>query len=118
MLCLLYLQIGWVTLDNASNNDTMMESLEQELKTLGIPFNRITHCIRYGDHFYSEIDKFCECFPHIINLGCQAVIKAIEVAFSNVNVTETFMDKVKKNPIARLQVLIRTVSVLFLFPLT
>ena len=42
MLCLLYLQIGWVTLDNASNNNTMMESLEQELKTLGIPFNRIT----------------------------------------------------------------------------
>ena len=49
MWCLLYLQIGWVTLDNASNNDTMMESLERELKTRGIPFNRITHRIRYGD---------------------------------------------------------------------
>ena len=64
MLCLLYLQISWVTLDNASNNDTMMESLERELKTQGIPFNRITCRIRYGDliTFIQRLTNFVDAF--------------------------------------------------------
>ena len=64
MLCFLYLQIGWVTLDNASNNDTMVESLERELKTRGIPFNRITRRIRYGDHitFIQRLTNFVDAF--------------------------------------------------------
>ena len=64
MLSLLYLQIGWVTLDNASNNDTMMESLERELNTWGIPFNRITCCIRYGEliTFIQRLMNFIDAF--------------------------------------------------------
>jgi hypothetical protein len=61
---MLYLQIGWVTLDNASNNDTMMESLERELKTQGIPFNRITRHIRYGEliTFIQRLTNFIDAF--------------------------------------------------------
>ena len=33
-------QISIVTLDNVSNNDTMMASLESQFKVLGIPFNK------------------------------------------------------------------------------
>ena len=33
-------QISMMTLDNASNNDTMMASLESQFKALGIPFNK------------------------------------------------------------------------------
>ena len=39
-------QIGWVTLDNASNNDTFMLKLEEELKRRGIPFDRVKNRIR------------------------------------------------------------------------
>jgi len=41
------LQIGWITLDNASNNDTFMSSLERELNARGIPFERDGNRIRY-----------------------------------------------------------------------
>jgi len=40
-------QIGWVTLDNASNNDTFMASLERELTARGILFDRVENRIRY-----------------------------------------------------------------------
>jgi len=35
------MQIGWITLDNASNNDTFMEALEPELQARNIPFDHI-----------------------------------------------------------------------------
>ncbi|KAJ6571335.1 hypothetical protein B0H19DRAFT_1346609, partial [Mycena capillaripes] len=34
-------QLGWVTLDNAPNNDTMMMFLESELNKHGIPFRKL-----------------------------------------------------------------------------
>jgi hypothetical protein len=40
-------QIGWVTLDNASNNDTLMYHLELLLRGRGIPFDRVQRRIRY-----------------------------------------------------------------------
>ncbi|KAJ3560535.1 hypothetical protein NP233_g10775 [Leucocoprinus birnbaumii] len=36
--CLGITNIGWITLDNASNNDTLMDSLKQQLHGQGIPF--------------------------------------------------------------------------------
>jgi hypothetical protein len=35
-----------VTLDNASNNDTMMEEVADELKALNIPFDMVGNRIR------------------------------------------------------------------------
>ena len=40
-------QIGCITLDNASNNDTFMASLERELNARGIPFEQVGNRIRY-----------------------------------------------------------------------
>ncbi|KIJ98154.1 hypothetical protein K443DRAFT_133552 [Laccaria amethystina LaAM-08-1] len=40
------IKIGWVTLDNASNNDTFMVSLERELRAHGIPFDHTKNRIR------------------------------------------------------------------------
>ncbi|KZP21834.1 hypothetical protein FIBSPDRAFT_663987, partial [Athelia psychrophila] len=34
-------KIGWITMDNASNNDTFMARLEVLLTTRGIPFDRV-----------------------------------------------------------------------------
>jgi len=44
--CLSYVQIGWVTMDNASNNDTFMSKLEEELKLRNIPFDKVSRRIR------------------------------------------------------------------------
>ncbi|KJA23886.1 hypothetical protein HYPSUDRAFT_114830, partial [Hypholoma sublateritium FD-334 SS-4] len=38
-------KIGWVTLDNASNNDTFMIALERELQARDIPFDHIENRI-------------------------------------------------------------------------
>lgn len=40
-------QLGWLTMDNASNNDTLMASLERELNARGISFDRVENRIRY-----------------------------------------------------------------------
>ncbi|KZT27266.1 hypothetical protein NEOLEDRAFT_1193291 [Neolentinus lepideus HHB14362 ss-1] len=40
-------KIGWITLDNASPNDTFVETLEQELACRGIEFDKVTRRIRY-----------------------------------------------------------------------
>ncbi|KAJ8457523.1 hypothetical protein ONZ45_g18279 [Pleurotus djamor] len=56
-------RIGWVTVDNASNNTTFIECLERELKILGIPF--------------SQSERHIRCFPHIVNLACKAVLQGI-----------------------------------------
>ena len=41
-----YVQIGWVTKDNASNNDTFMSKLDEELKACNISFDKVGHRIR------------------------------------------------------------------------
>jgi len=38
--------MGQLTLDNASNNHTMMIQIEVELATRGIPFDRNGNCLR------------------------------------------------------------------------
>ncbi|KAJ2921202.1 hypothetical protein H1R20_g15892, partial [Candolleomyces eurysporus] len=56
-------KIGWITVDNASNNDTMMEHLAVLLNRHRITFLARNNRIR--------------CFPHITNLACKAVLVAI-----------------------------------------
>ncbi|KAG6864121.1 hypothetical protein C0991_012332 [Blastosporella zonata] len=57
--------IGQITMDNASNNNTLMEAVEDILQTQKIPFNRDGNRIR--------------CFPHIVNLACQAIMDALKI---------------------------------------
>ncbi|KAF7328561.1 HAT family dimerization domain-containing protein [Mycena venus] len=56
-------RLGWVTLDNATNNDTFMAFLEIEPRKRKIPFRKLHRRIR--------------CFPHIVNLACKAILGAI-----------------------------------------
>ncbi|KAG1770825.1 hypothetical protein EV702DRAFT_1049270 [Suillus placidus] len=56
-------KIGWVTLDNPSNNDILPCHLEEELLRGGISFDREKRHVL--------------CFPHAVNLACKAVLKAI-----------------------------------------
>ncbi|PPQ97649.1 hypothetical protein CVT26_002438 [Gymnopilus dilepis] len=78
-----------------STNDTLMECLERDLKSRGIQFDCIIRRIR--------------CFPHVVNLACQAVIKVIGIEMSKGVATGTFLDKVTEDPIGRLRALIRTI---------
>ena len=122
------LQIGWITMDNASNNDTFAEVLEQELKSRQIPFNRFERRIRCA--FSLKKIRFLiaknRCFPHIVNLACKAVLQAMtkldfaaETAADYIPTAaspETFIEAlVSRDPIAILQSLIRSVSTIYLF---
>ncbi|KAJ3535357.1 hypothetical protein NM688_g6991 [Phlebia brevispora] len=54
---------GEVTLDNASNNNTMMVSLQRLFTAHGIPF----------DHEQNRI----RCFPHVINIAAKTGLKQL-----------------------------------------
>lgn len=53
-------QIGWFTLDNASNNKTMMQELAKMLAARDIPLDATKNRIM--------------CFPHVVHLCVQDVI--------------------------------------------
>jgi hypothetical protein len=55
-------QLGWLTLDNASNNKTVMEELAKRLAIRDIPFH-LAH-------------RRIMCFPHIINICTQHILEA------------------------------------------
>ncbi|KAF8691107.1 Encoded by, partial [Rhizoctonia solani] len=56
-------KIGYITLDNASNNHTAMITLADKLSPHGITFSPENNWIR--------------CFPHILNLAVQTIIKSL-----------------------------------------
>ncbi|KDN38535.1 hypothetical protein RSAG8_09424, partial [Rhizoctonia solani AG-8 WAC10335] len=56
-------KVGSVTLDNASNNNTMMEELARLIRAEGYDFDKEGNRIR--------------CFPHIINLAVTAFMDAL-----------------------------------------
>lgn len=58
-------------MDNATNNDTMMEELERRLTSLGIPF--------------SAKDARMRCTPHIIHLAALRLLDAIDGTTSRQN---------------------------------
>lgn len=47
-------------MDNASNNDSLMASLERELNARGISFDRVDNRIRYGLKYSVGIFYLCE----------------------------------------------------------
>ncbi|KEP52153.1 putative AC transposase [Rhizoctonia solani 123E] len=58
-------KVGSVTLDNASNNNTMMEELARLVRAEGYDFDKEGNRIR--------------CFPHIINLAVTAFLDALDL---------------------------------------
>ena len=59
----LLLKVGHFTMDNASNNDTMMASLQTRLSSRDIAFD--------------AVDRRVMCFAHIIDLCSGRVIRAV-----------------------------------------
>lgn len=109
-------------MDNAANNNTFMEALERDMRRRQIPFKRSERRIRYGHTTIFNFTTFSfslRCFPHVVNLACQTVLKAItnialaaEVAEDFVPATSnstTFAEGVSRDPIAVLRSLIRFV---------
>ncbi|EUC65081.1 hypothetical protein RSOL_496520, partial [Rhizoctonia solani AG-3 Rhs1AP] len=58
-------KVGSITLDNASNNNTMMEELTRLIRAEGYDFDKEGNRIR--------------CFPHIINLAVTAFLDALDL---------------------------------------
>ncbi|EUC54139.1 hAT family dimerization protein, partial [Rhizoctonia solani AG-3 Rhs1AP] len=59
-------KLGWITMDNASNNDSMMTQLEEYMVTQGMDFDRHGNRLR--------------CFPHVINLAVQDILGALSLS--------------------------------------
>ncbi|EUC65415.1 hAT family dimerization protein, partial [Rhizoctonia solani AG-3 Rhs1AP] len=59
-------KLGWITMDNASNNDSMMTQLEEYMVTRGMDFDRHGNRLR--------------CFPHVVNLAVQDIIGDLSVS--------------------------------------
>ncbi|KEP45954.1 hAT family dimerization protein [Rhizoctonia solani 123E] len=59
-------KLGWITMDNASNNDSMMAQLEEYMVTRGMDFDRHGNRLR--------------CFPHVVNLAVQDIIGALSAS--------------------------------------
>jgi hypothetical protein len=56
----IWTKLGYFVLDNAANNDTMLESFARHLETLNIPYDPTTHRLR--------------CTGHVINLAVKAFL--------------------------------------------
>ncbi|KEP46424.1 hypothetical protein V565_199570, partial [Rhizoctonia solani 123E] len=56
-------KLGWITMDNATNNDSMMVQLEEYMVTQGMDFDRHGNRLR--------------CFPHVVNLAVQDILNAL-----------------------------------------
>ena|SRR5882762_2974018 len=108
-------------MDNASNNDTFMETLERVLGRRGITFSSVDRRIRYvfNQPLNTQFNFSLRCFPHIVNLACKAVLTAItkldfakETAQNYVPTgpaAQTFADALRRDPIATSRSLIRGV---------
>ncbi|KAF8689423.1 Encoded by, partial [Rhizoctonia solani] len=59
-------KIGCITLDNASNNNTLMQELAQAFESRRIEFD--------------EKENWIRCFPHVMNLAVNAILKSLPEA--------------------------------------
>lgn len=69
-----------ITLDNASNNGTMMEELERVLRAKGIRFSWIGNRIRsvaFSLCYFGQFIGFDRCFPHVINIAVQTGVRQL-----------------------------------------
>lgn len=107
-------KIGWITLDNASNNDTFLYHLEELLSERNISFDAVHRRIR---SVYIAISLYISnsvyrCFPHIVNLACKAVLSAMTNTDFTADPEETEEhenEETPSDPIATLRTLIRVV---------
>lgn len=76
-------QIGCLTLDNASNNDTLLSELEKLLKRAKVPFDAIKQRIR--------------CMPHIIHLAAMALLSSLGT-WAATAITDNATDSASSNP--------------------
>ncbi|KIJ97935.1 hypothetical protein K443DRAFT_123883 [Laccaria amethystina LaAM-08-1] len=80
-------------MDNATNNNTLMASLEHELRAWGIVFDRVENRIR--------------CFPHVVNLACKAVLAAL--SHTNYVEDESAEGTTHSDPIGTLHALVQAI---------
>lgn len=69
-------------MDNASNNNTMMEGLQAIMLERKIPFDRDGRwsdpvSLIYFQNLSSQTNDV-RCFPHVINIACQAIIDELK----------------------------------------
>ncbi|GLB43962.1 putative hAT family C-terminal dimerisation region [Lyophyllum shimeji] len=64
-------KIGWITCDNASNNNTMLENFERRINRL----DSRSGMKKWDCHF-----RHIRCLAHVINLATQAVLKTYSKA--------------------------------------
>jgi hypothetical protein len=71
--------MGWITCDNASNNDTMFKCLTTLLQKRRIKIKMDEQRIQYIYNLLYDLILmlFDSCFPHIVNLACKAALAAI-----------------------------------------
>lgn len=106
-------------MDNASNNDTFMETLEVILTADRIPFHKSERRIRYVFTFFisDEIIKkyLYSCFPHIVNLAVKAVLGTItKIELARVDAEEYDPTTAETtDSIAQLRTLIRKVYLIY-----
>ncbi|EUC58850.1 HAT family dimerization protein, partial [Rhizoctonia solani AG-3 Rhs1AP] len=90
-------KIGYITLENASNNNTAMTELAEQVEEQGNKFHPDWNRIR--------------CFPHILNLAVQLILKSLNVSaakyrefmeISNLAVspaTERYLQAMESDPV-------------------
>lgn len=123
-------QIGWITLDNASNNDTFFVHLQRLLRQWNIKFNHIEQHIRFISSIFTiiwhciliQLPFLLRCFPHVVNLACKAVLGVItQLQYAQQDAVDfipdgeapapaTFEEALKRDPVATTRSLIRGVS--------
>jgi hypothetical protein len=110
--CSMLSKIGWITLNNASNNDTLLYHLEKLLKERNISFDAVLRHIR-SVHIAISLRAFiifCRCFPHIVNLACKAILSAItDMDFTAEETEDHVSEGISSDPIATLRTLVRVV---------
>ncbi|KAG9093931.1 hypothetical protein FS749_013461 [Ceratobasidium sp. UAMH 11750] len=90
-------KVGFITLDNASNNNTLMEELAKALVNRGVDFDPEENHIR--------------CFPHVLNLAVNTIIKSLselaaafraEMTQANIQIdtaTENYLQALESSPV-------------------
>jgi len=108
---LMSLQVGHFTMDNASNNDTFMQELEERLKKRNIPFD--------------AKDRRIMCLPHVINICCSHIIREfmdetlgdditdgwLDLLPYNISNDQSYEDAAKQDPIAVGRSVVRMIRV-------
>lgn len=106
-------KIGQITADNASNNASMMEEIEQTLIAAGIPFSRFENRIRcdFFTIILTHITHFllASCFPHVINLAVQAFLDALSAATPTLGLNEDILKALQADPVKQCRDLVAAI---------